>query len=263
MATKTIALIDGDVYAYEIASASERPIKWDDDLWTLHACEKEAKEALVSRIHSLAETVGADEIIVALSDRENFRKEILPSYKENRAHIRRPMILGVLKEFIQEEFNTFIRPGLEGDDVLGILSTWKKLKGRKIVITVDKDFNTIPGTIYYSNSGELVEVSEHEANRAHMMQTLTGDPADGYYGCPSIGPVTAAKILDEVLDEGTPWADQEQLYRMYWDAVVETYAKKGLSEEEALVQARVARILRASDYDFKGKKPILWTPPTN
>ena len=36
--------------------------------------------------------------------------------------------------------------------------------------------------------------------------------------------------------------------------------KKGLSEEEALIQARVARILRASDYDFKARQPIPWKP---
>ena len=37
------------------------------------------------------------------------------------------------------------------------------------------------------------------------------------------------------------------------------FEKKGLTESDALVQARVARILRASDYDFAAKKPILWS----
>ena len=36
-------------------------------------------------------------------------------------------------------------------------------------------------------------------------------------------------------------------------------AKAGLSEEEALTQARVARILRYEDVDAD-LKPILWTP---
>jgi DNA polymerase-1 len=39
--------------------------------------------------------------------------------------------------------------------------------------------------------------------------------------------------------------------------------KHGLSEEYMLRQARLARILRASDYDFKRKEPILWLPPRN
>jgi hypothetical protein len=42
---------------------------------------------------------------------------------------------------------------------------------------------------------------------------------------------------------------------------VKAYDKAGLSEEEALTQARVARICRAEDYDRKSKKVNLWEPP--
>ena len=31
---------------------------------------------------------------------------------------------------------------------------------------------------------------------------------------------------------------------------------------DALVQARVARILRNTDFNFKTKEPTLWTPPS-
>jgi DNA polymerase-1 len=48
----------------------------------------------------------------------------------------------------------------------------------------------------------------------------------------------------------------------FWSVVVSHFNAAGLSEQDALQQARVARILRASDYDFKNKKPILWTPKT-
>ncbi|UZT50317.1 exonuclease [Enterobacter phage 03_vB_Eclo_IJM] len=37
-------------------------------------------------------------------------------------------------------------------------------------------------------------------------------------------------------------------------------AKAGMTEQELLVQAQVARICRASDYDPKSKEVILWTP---
>jgi DNA polymerase I len=36
--------------------------------------------------------------------------------------------------------------------------------------------------------------------------------------------------------------------------------KEGLTEDDALLQARLARILRADEYDFKAKRPILWEP---
>ena len=45
-----------------------------------------------------------------------------------------------------------------------------------------------------------------------------------------------------------------------WQVVVETYASKGLTEEEALQQARVARILRHTDYDVEKEEVVLWKP---
>ena len=93
-----------------------------------------------------------------------------------------------------------------------------------------------------------------------MMQTLTGDATDGYVGVPGCGPKTAEKILQKALDEGTPWANPKQLREIYWKHVIAAYDKAGFGEEEALVQARVARILRAEDYDDIQKKVILWTP---
>jgi hypothetical protein len=43
-----------------------------------------------------------------------------------------------------------------------------------------------------------------------------------------------------------------------WDTVVEAYEKAGLTEDDALVTARLARILRAEDYD--GVNIKLWEP---
>jgi DNA polymerase-1 len=46
----------------------------------------------------------------------------------------------------------------------------------------------------------------------------------------------------------------------YWEAIVEAYESKGFTEEDALVQARVARILRKDDWDFDNNCHKLWTP---
>jgi len=45
-----------------------------------------------------------------------------------------------------------------------------------------------------------------------------------------------------------------------WPSVVEAYKKAKLTEEDALMNARCARILRASDWDFKKEEVKLWTP---
>ena len=92
-----------------------------------------------------------------------------------------------------------------------------------------------------------------------MVQTLTGDQTDGYKGCPAVGSVTAAKILQKAIDEGTPWANEEDLMRLYWKHVVMAYIKAGLNEEVAIQQARLARILRHGEYE--NGKVQLWNPP--
>jgi DNA polymerase-1 len=159
-----------------------------------------------------------------------------------------------LKHYVTENYNTYQRPDIEGDDILGILATSPVIvKGDKTIVSLDKDMRTIPCT-YCDMRDPITEVTvtEDEANYHHMLQTLTGDTADGYPGCPGIGPVSAAKLLD-----GT-----EKTYAAMWSIVVKAYEKKGLSEETALVQAQMARICRRDDYDFKRKEVILWTPPT-
>ncbi len=45
-----------------------------------------------------------------------------------------------------------------------------------------------------------------------------------------------------------------------WDNVIEAYASKGQTEEDAIHQARLARILWADDYNFKNNKIRLWNP---
>lgn len=274
--SETIALIDGDIFAYEVAAVSEQPVHWGNGLWTLHAHEEPAKVAVQDKVEAAAEAVGADRIIMTISDDDNWRKSILPTYKSNRNGVRRPMLLGPLKEFLKEEYETFIRPGLEADDVMGILSTWPKLKGDKIIVTKDKDMKTIPGKVFMTHRPEegVIEVSEEEADLNHLIQALTGDATDGYSGCPGIGAETAYRMLQDphgweeyehTFKSGPRKDTSEMRWRKVpvestWEAIVSHFNKAGLCEEEALVQARVARICRASDYDFKNKRVKLWTP---
>ena len=273
---ETIGLIDGDIYAYEIASVAEKATDWGDGLWTLHADATHAAVQLDDRMQQLKEVISADRLIVCLSDSENWRMKVLPTYKKNRVGVRRPMILAALKQHLVDNYDVFIRPTLEADDVLGILATWPKLKGNKIIVTKDKDLKTIPCKVYMTHKPELgvEEVTVEEADRWHLIQAMAGDTTDGYSGCPSVGLQTAETILDELygweqydheMKAGPRKGEIEKRWRKIqcvtpWEAIVSQFQKNGLGPKEALVQARVARICRSSDYDFKNKKVKLWTP---
>jgi DNA polymerase-1 len=270
-------LIDGDVVAYKTATVLEKAIEWEPGYWTWHAQEDQVKVAIEAEIERYMDELNADQCKIALTDSEkNFRKDILPTYKGNRANVKKPLVLMAIREWLIEEHDAYLKPRLEGDDVLGILSTWRKLKGEKIIVSIDKDMKTIPG--YYCRDLELgvIEIDEDEADYWHMLQTLMGDTTDGYRGCPNVGEKAAVEILKEprmlyseeyTISRGkhagelrVRWVEGEPC--SVWEAIVSRYAKAGLTEADAIVQARVARILRASDYDFKAQNPILWTPPS-
>ena len=243
-------LIDGDVVVYQATSATEQEIDWGDDLWTLHSNVDEAKRIVEEQVDSWVKRLGATDVVIAYSDSLNFRKDVYPLYKSHRQSKRKPLAYKEVKTWTTGVWETYQRPGLEGDDVLGILSTHPKaIPGQKIIVSIDKDMKTIPG--YYWNPDKDEQptfVSTEDADWYHLYQTLIGDKTDGYPGCPGIGPVKAEKLLDSV-----PVVDR-------WAAVVAAYEKAGLTEEDALAQARCARILRYTDYDFKRKEVKLWSP---
>lgn len=250
MPKQKVALIDGDILVYQAASSVERSTDWGEGVWTLHADEGQGIKRFDELVEQIMDITNADIAYIALSDKVNFRKEVLPTYKSNRDGVRKPMLIPRLREYAHEEYSVYQRPKLEGDDILGILSTAKGLiDGDKFVATIDKDLKQIVGKHFSMSRVDdgITEVTPEEADRFFYMQTLTGDATDGYSGCPGIGPKKAAAILDEAGPNP-------------WPAIVKAYEKAGLNEDAALQQARVARILRASDYNFKTKEPILWKP---
>ncbi len=254
-----ILLIDADVVAYKAASACEKATHWGEGYWTWHADENEARANVEAQLTEIMDTLGGKSMKLCLTDSEgNFRRSVLPTYKGNRATVKKPLVLKSIKQWMLDEKDAYFRPGLEGDDCMGILSTWSGLKGEKVIYSIDKDMKTIPGLFCHRLEDGVKEVSEAEADYWHLYQTLIGDTTDGYSGCPGVGPKKAEAILAQAQLEGLTKGH----VKMLWAAVVETYRKAKLGPEEALRQARVARILRASDYDFTKKEPILWTPPT-
>lgn len=263
---KTTILLDADVPAYRFACKGATTFDWDD-------VEGEHTEAppldwatdnMLQHINDLKDRLDAHRVVLAFSDRDrsnNWRFGVLPSYKSNRADKPKPEIYWKLEEVLEQHFDCFRKPTLEGDDVLGILATNNRIiKGHKVIVTIDKDLKTIPKRVLKGSTnallhlpkygeGEVTEPTEQEADHYWMYQTLIGDVTDGYKGCPGIGPVKAKKALGEPRDG---------CIEVWWPIVVELYKSKGLGVEDALMQARVARICRAEDYDYRNKRALPW-----
>ena len=240
----TTLIIDADTILYQSLSNAENEVEFDEDVWMMTCDHRQARSSFDDRIDWLMKTSDADDYILCFSHSENFRKDVYPLYKANRKKLRKPMGFKEFREKVQYDYNYRVKPRLEADDVVGILAT--KMDDC-IIYSEDKDLLQIPGK--HMKDEATIEVTTYEADRFHMLQTLTGDPVDGYPGCPGIGPVKAEKLLG---NDPSAW----------WGVVVDTYTKAGLTEKDALRMARVSRILRLSDWDMERQEPILWTPTT-
>lgn len=276
---KTTLLIDADITCFQHAARNQENYDWGDETTSKHVEDiEDVKPLIQAEIDGLMSLLKADDYLLCLSDdMVNWRKTVLPTYKGQRTYSERPELLYPLKEWMAAELPSYRRPTLEADDVMGILSTHPKLiPGKKIIVSIDKDMKTIPGWLYNPDKDTKARlVSREEADEYHLLQALMGDATDGYKGCPGIGPGTAAKAFADMTklvpfhQEITKGKNKGDIRTTYvpepadslWEIVVSYYLSKGLTEEDALVQARVARICRYTDYNYTSKEVILWEPP--
>lgn len=238
-------LIDADLYLYRSVAAAEEETDWGDDIWSLWSDLKEAKQIFKSTISSICEKLDTKDLVLCMSDKENFRKDIEPTYKSNRKKTRKPIGYVALQEWAKKQYPYFTKPKLEADDCMGILATMPINKDKCIIVSDDKDMKTIPAKLYRPLSEERIDVTEEEANKFFLTQVLTGDQADGYLGLKGVGIKTAEKILGNRPD---------------WSLVERAYIKAGLTRNDAIKQAQMARILRWSDWDKDKDKPRPWRP---
>lgn len=245
----TWLLLDADMLLYQTVATCETEIEWCPDVITTHLPVKEAQLMFNELLDTKRKQAQTDRITLCWTSAHNFRKEVEPSYKAHRTGIyrRKPVGYRTVRQWAEEQFPSECWYGLEADDVLGILTT--RHEDKAVLWSGDKDLKQIPG-LHLDNNGNIHHVSLLEADVYFYRQTLTGDSTDGYPGCPGIGPKTAEKLIPlQGFTEASAWR-----------TVTEQYLKKGLSALEALKQARLARILRESEYTFDEIQ--LWTPPT-
>ena len=236
-------LIDGDLYLYRASISVEKEIDWGDDIWSLYADIGAAKEIFQNQLEKFKEKLGAEDMVVTMSGSSNFRKTVEPTYKWGRKKTRKPVGYVALVEWVADTFNSITVDQLEADDVMGIMGSMPGTNA--IIVSDDKDMMTIPGRLYRPMSGEFHITTEAQADAFFLKQVLMGDATDGYSGCPKIGPKTAEKVLGS---------------HPTWNAVVQAYQKENLDETYALTQARLARILRHTDWDDETSEVQLWEP---
>ena len=274
---RKVLLIDGDIVAYELSASTQRDyvLPEADGAKVSTVDPEQAIQGMREKIDGWIEQTQADHAIVCLSDDfSNFRKKLLPSYKGNRKG-ERPAILYDMKDALADHYEVARWANIEADDVMGILATEPQTAERRCIVSVDKDLATVPGWLWNPAKDEKPRlISQEAADAWFFTQVLTGDPTDGYSGCPGAGPKLAHEIVhdhtylqrqERVISKGKRMGEVEVKYVKavdgdisLWDRIVLTYEAKGMTREDALVQARCAFILRHGYYE--DGRVTLWEP---
>jgi len=241
-------LIDADWLIYNSCCACEEDTRWTEHEHTLHSDERDIMNLIDNRIDVYKNIAGENhDIIMCFTSYPTFRHEIFPEYKIHRIGRRKPLALRSVINNCKKIYDCVSYPNLEGDDVLGLLATNGQYKN-PIIVSVDKDMRTIPCKLIAAE--EVEHITEKKANRHWFEMSIAGDSTDGIVGVKGTGMVTATKLL----------ADTPDTIDALWSKVAETYTKKGYTLADAILNARLTRILREGDYDYNTGEVKLWQP---
>lgn len=146
---------------------------------------------------------------------KTFRHQMYPEYKANR-QATPELVIEALQPLIElcgaMEIPVLMKPGFEGDDVLGSMAVQAAARGFKVyMVTPDKDFGQlVSSSIFQIKPGksggddEVVGVEQlceklgiSSPLQVIDMLTICGDTADNVPGVKGIGEVGAAKLISK------------------------------------------------------------------
>lgn len=175
-------LIDGDIFCYRVG----------------FSCNSESEEiCLMTLDKSIADILlrfDDTDYTVVISGKTNYRKEIAVTapYKGNRK-AEKPVHYQAIRERLRSYWQAIETDGIEADDLIATMAT---ATPKSVIISIDKDFDQVPGMHYNFVKQQHYYITEPEGLLNFYMQMLTGDRIDNIIGVMGIGPVKARKLLE-------------------------------------------------------------------
>jgi len=242
-------LIDADILCFTSAIVGCNKVDWGDGIVTEEYDLGKATAVLSYQVAHIIAKVREHfyrtedyKVTMCLSHSKNFRKTLNPLYKSNRT-APKPKLLSDVRAFVESKYDCECWENLEADDVLCILG---ESLDNTCVCSIDKDLLTTRNTTVYNWKRETFEVTDPQtALWHHYYQTLKGDSVDGFGGAKGIGDKKARLALEAGVT---------------WENIVSIYESKGQTEEEALLMARMAKLLTPELYDRHSGEVKLWVP---
>ncbi len=274
---KLIALIDADTIAYAAAIVTEYSEEvMPESFYTkeeyaaiLAHPNYDAEEGVVwhqdiemaaasaqSRIQDIMFETDTGSVELYFTVGKNFRYDVYDMYKGNRTD-RKPTNLKEIKKKLLDVYPGAFCEEYEADDLVVMLK--RQNPDKYVMCATDKDvLGAVGGKHfnYYQNARYDIPMKWHATTHAsakvfHYKQTLMGDMAtDNIPGCPGIGKVKAAQIIEGLKEP-----------KELWDAVVNAFLSKKLTEKEALRDMRLVNMHQLYKNSEGELKINLWQPP--
>lgn len=216
---------------------------------------QEPLDTAISRIDATIRHIfnacGSQTYEMYLAGQDNFRKELYPAYKANRAGKEPPMWLEECREYLVCDWKAKIINGMEVDDMCGIrMSSLHSEHVDVICVSLDKDLLQIPGRHYNFVNQEFSTTDVVQGLRIFYKQIILGDQSDnvpGYDGkfrsaCPQF-----IRAIQDPLDEMTEEADMYEHVCSVYQSTIEDW------EEAVLLRGQLLYCLR--------QEGVLWQPP--
>lgn len=235
---------------------------------TLLVDEDLAVQNAMRLVRSWTKGAGCSRSIICLSSvqSDNFRHRLWKPYKANRTS-EKPQAYATIRAALEFEFEVYAEPNLEADDLMGIAATSEA--AQCVIVSRDKDMKTVPALVFNpAHDKRPIRIRQAQADLNWMRQTMIGDAVDNYPGIKGLGEVTADQIIANpcrirnanVGKRKTimKWVKGERC--SLWQSMVDHAAKAGMTEDDLIVQAQIARILRAGDFNKSTRTVRLWRP---
>lgn len=228
----TKALVDGDVIVYRSAFATQdKPPGETEDV---------IDQLMEHFINQTVVFPTEDNFKTYITGRGNFRYEIAKTaeYKGNRRDVAKPLHYQHARDYLMDKWDATLVEGKEADDAIATEAHIGSLE-TTVIISVDKDFNTVPTWRYDFAKGTWEYYDAWKSLLFFYQQILEGDRVDNIKGIKGVGPKKAQKLLEGATTEEELFQKCLDAYEGDYDRVVEN-----------------ARLLHLQRYEDE-----LWSPP--
>lgn len=241
----TTALIDADIVAFR-AAAKVQDDFGDGKVSDSRVAIREAEFILQRWTQYIKPNTTI--LCFSCSSKKYFRHDIYPEYKAQRRDLERPQALNDVIAYLKDKYKYLEVAGLEADDLMGIYATGTLLTN-PVIVSIDKDMQTVPAKFFNPDKmRRALKINLAIANTLMFKQAMTGDSTDNFRGIPGTGPAKAEKII-----QSAPAAN-------VWPTVEKAFLDEKLTRDYAITMVRLARILRAEDFNFDTGEVRLWHP---